>query len=122
MDFAMTVSFLAKPLMRPLPTGCATIAVALLLYASTARAQADERAITCTNLASGASWQIKIDYAKSAVDANAANISDATITWHDAKDGGNYTLDRKTGKLIVIIASSTGGYFVYDQCKLDGSG
>ena len=32
--------------------------------------------ITCTNPASGASWQIKIDYAKGTVDSNPAQISD----------------------------------------------
>ena len=59
-----------------------------------ADAAAGERAITCTNPASGASWQISIDYDKSTVDSNPARISDAEISWHDAKDGGNYTLDR----------------------------
>jgi len=52
------------------------------------------------------------------VDANPAQISDAKIWWHDAKDGGNYTLDRKSGDLTVIVASSTGGYFIYDRCRL----
>ena len=122
MDFVMTVSFLPKPLMRPLPTGCAAIAVALLFCASAAQAQENERAITCTNPASGASWQIKIDYAKSAVDSNAATISDATISWRDAKDLRNYTLDRKTGKLTVSLPSATGGNFLFHHCKLDGTG
>jgi len=122
MDFAMTLSFLPKVLMRPLSTGFAMTAVALSLCASSARAQASESAITCTNPASGARWQIKIDYAKSVVDANPASISDATISWRDAKDLRNYTLDRKTGKLTVILASATGGNFLYAQCKLDGSG
>jgi hypothetical protein len=35
------------------------------------------------------------------------------------KDGWNYTLDRKSGNLTVIIASSTGGNFLYDRCKLE---
>ncbi len=96
--------------------------VAALLWAGAAKAQTGERAITCTNPASGATWQIKIDYVRSAVDSNPANISATAISWHDAKDSGNYTLDRKTGKLTVIVASSTGGYFVHDQCMLDGSG
>ena len=74
-------------------------------------------AITCTNPASGASWQISIDYDRGTVDSNPARISDATISWHDAKDGGNYTLDRKSGDLTVIVASSTGGYFLYDHCR-----
>ncbi|HVB17082.1 MAG TPA: hypothetical protein VNF04_11145 [Stellaceae bacterium] len=78
--------------------------------------------ITCTNPASGASWQLKIDYAHSTVDANAASIGDATITWHDAKDGGNYTLDRKSGSLTFVAPSSTGGYFIYDRCRLETPG
>jgi hypothetical protein len=85
-------------------------------------AQLGERTIRCTNPASGATWQIRIDYARSTVDSNPARISDAKISWHDAKDGGNYTLDRKSGRLTVIVASSTGGYFLYDQCRLEGAG
>jgi|SRR5215469_3335540 len=72
--------------------------------------------LSCTNPASGATWQIRVDFAQDTVDANAARISDDTIAWHDAKDGGNYALDRKTGKLTVTVASSTGGYFLYDRC------
>ena len=81
-----------------------------------------ETAVTCTNPASGAQWQIKVDYARNTVDSNAASVTDAKIAWRDAKDGGNYTLDRKSGKLTVIVASSTGGYFVYDQCNLGNPG
>lgn len=72
--------------------------------------------LSCTNPASGATWQIHVDFAHSTVDANAARISDDTMAWHDAKDGGNYVLDRKTGALTVTVASSTGGYFLHDRC------
>jgi hypothetical protein len=75
--------------------------------------------MTCTNPVSGANWKISVDFAKGTVDANPARISDSSISWHDPKDGGNYTLDRKTGKLTVIVASSTGGYFLYDNCRPD---
>ncbi len=44
-------------------------------------------AITCTNPASGATWQISIDYDRATVDANPARVSDAEISWRDAKDG-----------------------------------
>ena len=51
------------------------------------------------------------------VDSNPALISDAEISWRDAKDGWNYTLNRKSGKLTVILASATGGNFLYDHCS-----
>jgi hypothetical protein len=75
-----------------------------------------EQVLTCTNLVSQAKWQIKIDFAARTVDSNPAQISSAEISWHDATDGGNYTLDRKSGALTVIVASSTGGYFIHDRC------
>ena len=81
-------------------------------------AQHGASAITCTNPVSGANWQIQVDYDQNTVDSNPASISDAEISWHTA-DGENYTLDRKSGNLTVIVASSTGGYFLYDRCKLD---
>jgi hypothetical protein len=77
-----------------------------------------ESAITCTNPASGASWQVKIDYDRATADSNPARISDAQISWRDSTDGGNYSLDRKSGELTVIVASSTGGYFLHHRCKL----
>ena len=77
-----------------------------------------ELAITCTNPHSRATWQIRIDYKRGTVDANPARITDAEIAWRDAKDGGNYTLDRASGKLTVILPSSTGGFFLHDQCAL----
>jgi hypothetical protein len=82
-------------------------------------ALAAESAVTCTNPASGANWQIRIDYERNTVDSYPASITEAKISWHDASDGGNYTLDRKSGNLTVVVASSTGGYFLYDRCKLD---
>jgi hypothetical protein len=77
-----------------------------------------ETAITCTNPASGASWQIRIDYGHATADSNPARISDTQISWRDQSDGGNYTLDRKSGELTVIVASSTGGYFLHHRCRL----
>jgi hypothetical protein len=93
-------------------------ALALVASVVGAFAQQDAIAVTCTNTYSGASWQIRIDYDRSTVDSNPAHINNATISWRDAKDGRNYTLDRKSGKLTIILASSTGGSFLYDQCKL----
>ena len=90
----------------------------LILGVAISPAEAGETPITCTNPTSGTSWQIRVDYDRRTVDSNPARISDATISWHDAADGGNYTLDRKSGQLTVIIASATGGNFLWDRCKL----
>ena len=99
----------------------AIVALAAVMAAPAidAGAQSGETAITCTNPTSGASWQIRIDYRRGTVDANPARIMDAEVSWHDVRDGGNYTLDRKSGKLTVVVASSTGGYFLYHRCRLE---
>jgi hypothetical protein len=111
-----------KLLSRLLAAGMAVSTAGLAVPAFSRDAPAGARAITCTNPASGASWQIRIDYDKSTVDSNPARIGDAQITWRDAKDGGNYSLDLNSGSLTVIIASSTGGYFLHDHCGAGNSG
>lgn len=73
--------------------------------------------LRCTNEVSHASWQIHIDFERRTVDSNPARISDATIKWRDRTDGGNYTLDRNSGNLTVIVASSTGGYSLNYRCE-----
>jgi hypothetical protein len=93
--------------------------VAIAAPAIGAEAQHGEAATTCTNVASGANWQIRIDYDRATVDSNPARISDAQIAWRDPTDGGNYTLDRKSGKLTVVVASSTGGYMLHHHCRLE---
>jgi hypothetical protein len=105
---------------KKIVTGGAMVGVfaALTVGLAISPAEAGETPITCTNPVSGTSWQIRVDYDRSTVDSNPARISDATISWHDAADGGNYTLDRKSGQLTVIIASATGGNFLWDRCKL----
>ncbi len=80
-------------------------------------AEQREVVLACTNLVSGFGWQIKINFEAKTVDSNPAQISSSTISWHDGSDGGNYSLDRKSGNLTVIFASSTGGYFLHDHCK-----
>jgi hypothetical protein len=75
--------------------------------------------ITCSNPASGTTWQITIDFDRRTVDGHAATIDDSTIAWRDPGDQGNYALDRKSGNLRVAVPSSTGGYFLHDQCKLE---
>ena len=84
-------------------------------------AQGGTTAITCTNLTSGTSWQISIDFDKATVDSNRAEITGAKISWFDPADRGNYTLDRTSGDLTAIVASSTGGYFRHGHCSLENS-
>ena|ERR1700744_1163274 len=97
-------------------------AIAALLACGTAAAPADGAqaalVVTCTNPYSGTSWDISIDYDHGTVDTNPAAVSTGKISWRDAKDGWNYTLDRKSGELTVAVASSTGGYFLHDRCQL----
>ena len=107
---------------RPAASSLALLAAGLAFPTLAADAPPAETAVTCTNPASGVTWQITIDYGHGTVDANPARINDAEISWQDAKDRWNYTLDRKSGKLTVVVASSTGGYFIYDTCALKSAG
>jgi hypothetical protein len=113
----MMASTLFRRLNRQLLAGITAVAVGTAVGPCGAATPSAATTMTCTNPVSGANWKISVDFAKGTVDANPARISDASISWHDQKDGGNYTLDRKTGKLTVIVASSTGGYFLYDHCQ-----
>jgi hypothetical protein len=106
-------------LTRLLATGIGALSLGIVAPAMSAEAPRGESAITCTNPASGATWQIRIDYDRNTVDSDPARISDSQISWHAAADGRNYTLDRETGNLTVVVASSTGGSFLYDRCKLE---
>jgi len=106
----------------PFAAGMIVSIAGLALGAVAAEAPAGPDAVTCTNPASGATWQIRIDYERHTVDANPAQISDAEIVWRDARDGGRYTLDRSSGNLTVVNTSSTGGYFLFDRCRLKTAG
>jgi hypothetical protein len=83
-----------------------------------AAARAEAVSVTCTNPASGATWRIAIDYDLKTVDSNPARIDETQIWWRDAKDGWRYTLDRKSGALTVVLASATGGNFLFDRCRM----
>jgi hypothetical protein len=107
-------------LFRPLAAAAGVVVMfAIAAPAIGAEARHGETAVTCTNPSSGATWQITIDYDRGTVDHDPARISDSQISWRAAADGGNYTLDRRTGNLTVVLASSTGGSFLYDRCKLE---
>ena len=97
---------------------CTVFAALAALTLAPVTTNASETAITCINPTSGTTWQIRVDFENGTVDRYPARISATEISWHDASDGGNYTLDRGSGKLTVIVASSTGGYFLYDSCRM----
>jgi hypothetical protein len=99
--------------------GLAVAAPGLVASAAVGRAQPELTAVTCTNPASGASWRLAIDFARSTVDSYPAEITPGAISWFDPQDGGKYMLDRKTGALTGSVASSTGGYFRNAHCALD---
>ena len=73
--------------------------------------------VICVNPASGASWEIRIDY-----DSNGGRQCRRIIAignfLEGCRQGNNYTLDRKSGALTQVAPSSTGGYFLHDRCKL----
>src|ERR1700722_12620896 len=104
---------------RSLAVAICTLALGIASAALAVEVPRGERAITCTNPVSGTSWQIKVDYDRSTVDSNPARISSSEISWRDQDDGWNYSLDRKSGSLTVVLASSTGGNFLHDRCKLE---
>jgi hypothetical protein len=106
-------------LTRPLTVGVVALAIGIAISAGGSQAQSGETAITCTNPVSGATWQIKIDYDQHTVDSNPAHFSETEIAWRGEKDRWNYKLDRKSGNLTIVLASSTGGNFLYDHCKLE---
>lgn len=97
-------------------TACA-FGLLTAVWVSGAHAQTGEAVMTCTNPSSGATWQVHVDYNRHTVDSNPAVITKAVIEWQS--DGWRYSLDRASGKLTVVVASSTGGNFLYDQCKPD---
>jgi hypothetical protein len=96
-----------------------SVAVATGFPAVPSRAQPQPAAsiVTCVNPSSGTTWTINIDYRRATVDDNNALISASDIAWRD-REQRNFTLDRTSGKLTVIVASSTGGYMLFDRCKL----
>jgi hypothetical protein len=105
--------------LRHLAAGMRHLAAGICILAlGIAPAIGEETAINCTNLASGSKFQIKIDYDRSTVDSNPARIGVHEISWRD-ENRWNYTLDRQSGNLTIVLASSTGGSFLYENCKLE---
>ena len=101
---------------RLLPT--ALIVVALGALANPDPVDAETMTLRCTNPFSGTTWDVAIDHGRRTADSFPADITDKTIKWHDATRGGHYEFDRTSGELTVIYASSTGGVFLRDNCRL----
>jgi hypothetical protein len=99
----------------------AAVLAGLFVPTTNGSAQDGKIAVTCTNPISGTSWQISIDFDNATVDSNRAEITEAKIAWFDPADGSNNTLDRKSGDLTAVVASSTGGYFRHGRCGLEKS-
>ncbi|MDE2006533.1 MAG: hypothetical protein KGI51_08210 [Rhodospirillales bacterium] len=100
--------------MRPLRL--ALLCGAMLAGLAPARA-AETETIRCVNPYSGTRWTLRVDYRRGTVDSYPASIDRTTIAWHDLGVNGHYTLDRRSGALTVIFASSTGGYLLHDTCR-----
>jgi hypothetical protein len=79
-------------------------------------AEAENLKFHCSNVASGASWDIAVDLDNRRVENLPATIDARTINWSDAENR-TYELDRATGAMRMRNASSTGGYYLYYTCK-----
>ena len=73
----------------------------------------------CTNPKSGTTWEVKVDYDRGTADWFPAEITGSQIAWHDTLHGGYYYLDRASGALTFLNASSTGGYATHHTCRAD---
>jgi hypothetical protein len=96
-------------------------AVAAISSAACGGDSAHAAAITflCTNPKSGTEWEVHVDYDRSTVDSFSAEITESQIAWHDTLHGGYYYLDRASGALTFLNASSTGGYATHHTCRID---
>ena len=92
----------------------------LLCVASPARCATPKHVVTfiCTNPFSHVTWPIYIDCYRHMVNSSPARVSAGSISWFGAKHGQHFTLNRSTGTLTVVVASSTGGYFLHDHCAI----
>lgn len=73
----------------------------------------------CTNIKSGTAFEVKVDYDRRTADSFPAEITESQIAWHDTLHGGSYNLDRASGALTFLNASSTGGYATHHICRAD---
>ena len=72
----------------------------------------------CANTSSGTTWDVKVDLERNMVDSFPARITTSNISWRDTLHGGSYDLDRSSGVLTLVNASSTGGYIMVHRCNI----
>jgi ABC-type glycerol-3-phosphate transport system substrate-binding protein len=98
-----------------------SVVAAVISTAACGGNSADAAAITfrCTNPKSGTTWDVIVDYDRSTADSFQAEITGSQIAWHDTLHGGYYYLDRASGALTFLNASSTGGYATHHTCHAD---
>lgn len=94
---------------------CAAAAISLLCPYESVRAATTT--FHCMNTASGATWDVTVDYDRATVDSFPAKITSGKISWADTKGGGTYSLDRKSGALTLAMASSMGGNLWFHKCR-----
>jgi len=75
-------------------------------------------ALHCTNTTSGATWDLPVDLGHGTVDSFPAQISDRAISWKDTSTDRFYDFDRASGAMDMHAASSTGGFYLTDRCRL----
>jgi hypothetical protein len=97
------------------------VAAAAMSSAACGSVSAHAAAITfrCTNPKSGTTWEVNVDYDRGTADSFPAEITGNQIVWHDTLHGGYYYLDRESGALTFLNASSTGGYATHHKCRAD---
>ncbi len=99
--------------------GALVAAVAIGGLATSARpgpAIAAATAFRCINQESGARWTLHVDFDHGTVDGYPASVGPREISWHDTQDQSFYSLDRATGDLKMVRASSLGGWELHAVC------
>ena len=94
----------------------------LLVVALLPAAARADAVFRCVNPASGAAWELRVDVGRATVNGSPASIGPARIVWRDAADGAHDTLDRRSGTLVVVRGSSTGGWMQRARCVRRGDG
>jgi hypothetical protein len=101
---------------RAIAAPAVACAMALSLLCLPISAEAGPATMLCRNTTSGATWTVTVDSQAATVDGIPARITSGLISWKD-DEGRFYDLHRDTGVLEMHVASSTGGFYLMDQCS-----